>query len=469
MFAGLSYVAWDNDVYYYQRIAMAFDEGNSWAYMNHYAPPLFAWLWGIVGVTHTVTIILLQAVLSVLCLWPISRMCQGVDKKIPLWVALGFVAFQASLMRYGMQPLPDTLFLLLHLCLLAELTSEKVRPVRLMLLLFVLPWVRYDTFIFIAIYFIWALVMGQRNKKVLAAMLIGAVLGLGALSLNSYLRHDSWVLTSRMAALDSPVGEDQLVEGQTLWHILANKGEKAPNYTEEQISQALLDKNARESKNATSTGTLLKNFKELVLWKLWHHEQLNALVLLLVLLGLWRAPKRVWLLTMLAVLSVGVYSFLGPRERYLSFSSPLFLIVAARGMGLMPWKQLMYSVFLCWLLWQLKIGSYHYRHPENQLIEHQLAGKWIARHGKKQGPIMSREGVSSIYAQRQWRRLPTSSDLQELMAYAKKEGVSYFVVGDRYFLKKRPWQGFLLNDFPKSSVKTFTVGKYHAYIYELNN
>jgi hypothetical protein len=465
----LSFEVWDNDVYFYQRIARALNEGEWWHAFNHYVPILFGWIWGVLGISSSLVIVVFQAFLSTLLFIPLLKLSKQMDVGTKPWIVLLFVGFQASMMRYGMQPLPDTLFLLIHLFILSELSGEKIRGWLLVGAVFLLSWTRYDAFLFYGIYFVWAFLMSGEKRRNFKLLGIGILLSLSSLSLTSYLRYESFLPTNRFCSLYSEVGEDQLVNGQTLWHTLAVQGKLARQHSEETIQQALIEKNRRESVNASSVRGLLGNFLGLAVWPgaLWRSEQCGVLVLLLMLWGLWKAPVKIRWLALLALVSVGIYSFLGVKERYLIFATPLILMIAARGVSRITYRPLFVLLLLIWLGVQLKHGSYHYRHPEVQLGEHRLAGEWVRNHGHKKGPVIGREGMSAIYAGREWRRLPTSDSVKEILDYARAEGASYLVMADRNFLSKRKWQADLFELCQKKAVHVATFKGYKAYVMEI--
>lgn len=433
---GASYLVVDHDVYFYRQVAQHVLQGSSFLATNTYVPPLFGWAWALGGGQ-------LLAGSALAALGSGAVVLSGVrlsrHLSVPPWPVALALAIQASRLRYGAQPLPDSWYLAVHLFVLSELTSPVPRARRLVLGCCLAFWLRFDAFLFVPLYAVFSFLWQRRWQPGLACV-AGGLLAIVSLSSLNMIRLESPLPTTRFAVLYSEIGEDQLVNGTTLWHELANEGRLPPEWSPDTRERARKAGVPRESVNADGA-TWLCNAGVLLTDRLWGSEQLTWILLPLVGLGVWRGDRWIGGVALFAVASVVAYSFLGVRERYLAFSTPLFLILAIRGGVRLNGPLAATIVFAAWGAWQLKVGSYHWRHPEILPLELRQAGEWI-RSSSVSGPVLSREGAPAIYAGRRWWRLPTN-DRATLMRWVADKRIPWLVVSSRSEPKKRPWQNWL--------------------------
>lgn len=456
---GSSFHVWDADSWYYARIGQALLESRWDSAFTMHVPPLFGWVLSIIGPWKNPGIIVLQAACLVLAATALLRLGRVLGASTA-WSAALMLLFSHSVERYGLQGLPDAPFLALHLWLLGELTSAVPRLSRILPSILALALLRFDTLLFIPLYAVFPSVMaGRISRPGLRQVGISALIVVLLMTAWTHVRHGVWAPSPRFALLYPQVGEDQLLESRTtLWREMAAEGRPAPLISPtDQLKASQVG--ARETQNQRLSG-----LPSVFLWQirsLGDSGQLGLLGSALVLSAMLISPLSRRLALMAGAFTL-VYAFLGPRERYLSFAIPLWLLAGSLVLPRLarwgPW------VLLCWGLLQVREGAYHIRHPENQPLELKMAADWIADEDMvrpaRPGAILSREGSVAYHARRDWWRLPTGTR-DEILSLVRRGGIAYIVADSRFLRSKRPLQTWLLDpeQVPWPCVKTIAFGE----------
>ncbi|MGE4159402.1 MAG: hypothetical protein AB7F75_09955 [Planctomycetota bacterium] len=455
----MSFHVWDADAWYYARIGEALIHGDALGATTLYVPPLFGWLLSLLGPWMSPWITVFQSlclVLASLALWRLGR-TMGTASAFPAALML---LFSHALERYGLQGLPDAPFVALHLLLLGELLAETPRLKWIFPLLLLLSLLRFDTLLYMPLYALAPMVLkGRPLMPAWRSVGLASVFVLAILVNWTHVRHGVWMPSPRFSMLYPPVGEDQLLEaGTTLWREMAAEGRSMPAFTSADCDRAE-QAGARETENQGVTGlpaVMAWQFMELTA-----SGQLGFVGVLMVLVALAQSPLSRRLALMAAAFTV-TYAFLGPRERYLSFSVPLWLLVGSMSLpSLNRWGPM---VLIAWVLFQVREGAYHIRHPEAQPLELRMAADWLSNEEAgvvaNAGAILSREGSVAYHARRDWWRLPTGTR-DEIVQWVNRGGIAYVVADSRFLRSKRPSQTWLLDpdQVPWPCVKTLEYGE----------